>query len=168
MSDKQKLVSKARQATEDVLEIMRFEHWVRFYYVKERDEKLFIEVPDEKVEDIRSRRQEFAELVDMVNNEEIDQQKSQENLCSFIASRLDGRKYKEGMVEQVMNSNTFKLESYLFGLWNQTHEALLDDEPVDFDEWERMYKEWRKSEEVANYVSKLVMTKGAPSSTATQ
>ena len=166
--EEQKLSTDVAKAALDTSEVLRFEHWLRFYYLKERGGALVYDVPQAVVEKVRADAPHLAGLMEMVNGAETDQQRATENVCAFMASRMDGQKYQEGVLAKVFDSPSFKIEMYLFGLWNQSHEGLLDQEERDFAQWEKLYAEWRQDEKVKAYVAKLVSSQGQAGSTATQ
>jgi hypothetical protein len=151
------MLPNLKDALNDVAKVFEFEQWLRFYYVSEEGDKLFIRVPDEKMNEIRSKFPTLARLAEEINDREIDFQKSQENVCAFVAAEFDGDRYPEGTVAQVLDKNDFKLEMYLFNLWARTHETRLDEEELSFDAWLRMYEEWRASPEVQKYLQNFVI-----------
>lgn len=156
------------QAVKDATLVLRFEHWLRFYHLKDKDGKLVYEVPEAVVDDVREKHPNLLSLLDILNNEETDQERSTTTVCAFMAARLDGQAHPEGVMGKVFDSPTFKIEMYLFSLWNQSHEGLLDQEERGFDEWERLYAEWRESEKVKAYEAKLVLSPGQKGSPKTQ
>jgi hypothetical protein len=147
-----------RKAPEDVLDIVQFEHWLRFYFVKEVDEGLELRVPEEEAERIEKELPKMFGLLELLNNRKIDQQICTETVCSFIAARLDGEKYPEGTVERVFDGKKFKLEMYLFNLWNRTHEAKLDQEYLFYTQWRQMFDQWKQTDEVKQYIAKLTIS----------
>ncbi|EPR44745.1 hypothetical protein dsx2_1373 [Desulfovibrio sp. X2] len=168
MSKSKKPAAPLKQAVVDAAQVMRFDHWMRFYFLKEKDGKLVYEVPAEAVAEVQANHSHLEGLLDMVNERETDQERSTTAVCSFIAARLDGMVYKEGTISEVFDSPAFKIEMYLFSLWNQSHEAMLDENPVDFTEWERLYAEWRESSQVKEYEAKLVSSPAQRRSDSTQ
>lgn len=156
------------QAVKDATQVLRFEHWLRFYFLKEKDGKLVYEIPEAMVDDVRLKFPNLQGLVDILNNEETDQERSTTTVCTFMAARLDGQAHPEGVISQVFDSPGFKIEMYLFSLWNQSHEGLLEQEERDFTEWERLYAEWRASEQVKAYEAKLVLSPGQKGTARTQ
>ncbi len=156
------------QAVKDATQVLRFEHWLRFYYLKDKDGKLVYEIPEEMQTRVREQHPNLQGLVDVLHNEETDQERSTTTVCAFVAARLDGQAHPEGVMAAVFDSPAFKIEMYLFSLWNQSHEGLLDQEERDFSEWERLFAEWRQSEQVKAYEAKLVLSPGQKGSGATQ
>jgi hypothetical protein len=149
---------RKRQAIKDVMRVFMFDMWLRFYFVQEEDGKLFVRVPEDEVEAIREKDSQLAELVDIFNGQEIDQESSTNTICSFVASRFDGAVYPAGTIAEVLNSSRFKIDNYVFNLWVKTHEPLLDEKRYSFEDWEESFAEWRQLDEVKEYLNKLTLS----------
>ncbi|MBG0789022.1 MAG: hypothetical protein H0S80_00830 [Desulfovibrionaceae bacterium] len=143
-------------AAKDALEIFQFDQWLRFYFIKEKGDELWIEIPDDVLSGIEEKQPELFRFADMVNNAVVDYKRSQENVCSFVAARLDGQKYESSILPQVFDNATFKVEMYMFNVWLKMHESHLDEEYMDFDGWLEMYKGWNSMDEVREYRDKLL------------
>ncbi|MBC15726.1 conserved protein of unknown function [Pseudodesulfovibrio profundus] len=144
-----------KSAIKDALEVFQFDQWIRFYYVVEKEKELWIEIPEAVLEGLKKDYPHLHPYADMVNELVTDYQRSQENVCSFIASRLDGQKYEQTVLPQVFDSSTFKVEMYIFNVWLKMHESHLDEEPMTFTEWLDMYEGWNSLDEVQEYRTKL-------------
>lgn len=151
-----------KNAVKDAIEIFQFDQWLRFYFVKEKDGGLEIEIPDEVLADIREKHPVLHPFADLVNNAATDYQRSQENVCSFVAARLDGQKYEAAIMPRVFDDATFKVEMYMFNVWMKMHEAMLDEEYADFGEWLEMYAGWSGMDEVQEYRAKLLKSGADP------
>ncbi len=143
------------KAVEDVSEVFMFDHWMRFYFIFEEDKKLIVRVPKEVVSQVEKEFPTLHGLIELTNNEEIDQQKSTQNVCSFIGARFDGTKYSDKIIPKVFDSKEFKIETYLFNLWIKGHESHLESEVMTFAEWKELYAGWKDLDEVKNYISRL-------------
>ncbi len=143
------------KAIEEITGVFKFDFWMRFYFIFEENNKLYLKVPDEVLEKIKEQTPEYQGLVELLNNEEIDQQKSTNTVCSFIGARYDGTKYSNKIVPKVFDSKQFKLNMYLFNLWIKGHESYLESEVMSFQEWQELYEGWISQEEVQNYITKL-------------
>ncbi len=150
-----------QNAVSDVSLIVRFEHWLRFYFVVEDGGALKLSVPGETMENLKSKEGFLAPLAEMLNNGEITQEGSQLTVCNFVGARLDGTKYPIGVCDRVFDSSAYKIENYVFSLWLKGHEPYLDEREHEFAEWEEMYSEWRKLDEVKEYVAKLTQGSAA-------
>ncbi len=151
-----------KNAVKDTVEIFQFEQWVRFYFVVEKDDKLWIKIPDEVMADMKENNPAFHRFADTVNDAPVDYQRSQDNLCTYVAARLDGQKYETTVLPQVFDNATFKVEMYIFNVWLKMHEKHLDEAYLAFEEWMEMYKGWNDLDEVKEYRRKLVLNGTAP------
>lgn len=145
-----------KNAVKDALEIFQFDMWLRFYFVVQEGETLRIEIPEETMEWINKNHPQMYRLADLVNNAETDYQRSQENVCSYVAARLDGQKYEATVLPQVFDNATFKIEMYIFNVWMKMHEQHLDEEFMDFNGWMEMFEGWNSLDEVQEYRAKLL------------
>lgn len=145
-----------KTAVKDALEIFQFDQWIRFYFVVEKNEELWIEIPDEVIAELKEKKPTFHGFADMVNNAVTDYKRSQDNVCSFVAARLDGQKYEATVLPQVFDDATFKVGMYMFNVWLKMHETHLDEEYMDFDGWMEMFSGWNSMDEVQEYRAKLM------------
>lgn len=145
-----------KNAVKDALEVFQFDQWLRFYFVKQKGEELWVEIPDEAIKWIQDNHPEMHRFADLVNNSATDYKRSQDNVCSYIAARFDGQKYENTVLPQVFDNATFKVEMYIFNVWLKMHEPHLDEEYMDFDGWMEMYEGWNAMDEVKEYRAKLV------------
>ncbi|NDV18547.1 hypothetical protein GO013_03825 [Pseudodesulfovibrio sp. JC047] len=145
-----------KNAVKDTLEVFQFDQWLRFYFVVEKGEELWIEIPDDTLAEIKKDHPALYGFADMVNNAVTDYKRSQENVCSYVAARLDGQKYESTVLPQVFDNATFKVEMYIFNVWLKMHEKILDEDSLDFNGWLKIYTEWNALDEVTEYRSKLL------------
>nr|WP_321512862.1 hypothetical protein [uncultured Pseudodesulfovibrio sp.] len=145
-----------KNAVKDALEVFQFDQWLRFYFVVEKGDELRIEMPEEELDKIKETHPALHRFADMVNNAVTDYKRSQENVCSYVASRLDGQKYEATVLPQVFDNATFKVEMYIFNVWLKMHEQHLDEEYMNFEGWMEMYAEWNALDEVVGYRTKLL------------
>lgn len=136
------------KAIQDVLEVMQFENWLRFYFARDEEGKVFIRVPEQAQTKIREDYPQFFELVETLNDKPIDYETSQQTVCSFVVRIYDGSKYKRGLIASTLSKERFQEEMQLFYVWLQIHEAQLDQAPLDFATWREIWTEWRNSDEV--------------------
>jgi len=145
-----------KNAVQDALEIFQFDQWIRFYFVKEKDETLIVEIPEDIIAVLKKDYPGLHGFADMVNNGVTDYKRSQDNVCSFIAARLDGQKYEASILPQVFDNATFKVEMYIFNVWLKMHESHLDEETLSYADWLEMYEGWNSMDEVKEYRTKLL------------
>jgi hypothetical protein len=143
-------------AVKDITEVMRFESWLRFYFVAEQEDgTLKIEVPEPAEKMIREKYDQYVDLLELVNHKPTDYETSVSTVCQYVVAKFDGKKYKVGTASEVFDSKDFQTEMYLFNVWQQAHEAQLDQTPMEFDKWEELYGQWKNSEQVQEYFQKV-------------
>jgi len=145
-----------KSAVRDTVEIFQFDQWMRFYFVKEEGESLKIEIPEKVMEQVKADFPALYRLADLNNHGVIDYQRSQENVCSYVASHLEGSKYDASILPQVFDNASFKIEMYIFNVWLKMHEPHLDEEYLDFGQWMEMYEGWNSLDEVKKYRKRLL------------
>lgn len=138
--------------------VMKFEHWLRFYFVQEEGEALYIRIPEAALAKMDADYPEYMDLVHLLNNETITYEKSVSMVCQHIVSRFDGKVYPQGTVQEIFDTGNFQLEMHLFNLWAQHHEGQLDQSFFEFSKWMELYEEWKGSEQVQDMVAQLKET----------
>ncbi|EGB16183.1 hypothetical protein DND132_2980 [Pseudodesulfovibrio mercurii] len=151
-----------KNAIRDAVEIFQFDQWIRFYFAVEKDGQLRIEIPEERMLEIEKSHPVLHRFADLVNDAPLDYKRSQDNVCSFVAARLDGEKYEPTVLPQVFDDAKFKVEMYLFNVWLKMHEPHLDEGYMDFDGWMEMYEGWNSLDEVKEYRTKLMESGADP------
>lgn len=154
------------EAATDIAAVFRFEQWLRFYFIVEKNGSLFLEIPAEELKKIYAEQEHLGPLADMLNNGEITYEKCQNSVCAFVGVRFDGSKYGPDVVSRTMNSKSFKIEQYVFGVWLKGHESYLDERRMPFSEWEEMYAGWNSLDQVKEYRAKLLAGGGDPNTPA--
>ncbi len=144
------------KAIADVAEVMKFENWLRFYFVQEAGDKtLTVQIPAEQLEDIKRKYPHLSALAEAYDGNTIDYQKSCTQTCAHVAKLYDGVKYPAGLVPGLWDSKELKIEMYVFNLWLQGAETTLDAEFMDFSEWMNGYESWKQHEKVQAYLAQL-------------
>jgi len=149
------MTAEVEAAVGRVAEVIMFENWLRFYFITEEDDKLFIRLPEKSMEQIQQRYRNYYDLAAMLNNEEIDHQHSLKAVCMFISGGFDGRPLPESVVAGVFDSPKFQMELQLFSNWVQNHEEKLDERFMEFSEWQKAFALWKDTDEVKNYTKRL-------------
>lgn len=143
-----------KSAIRDTVEIFRFEQWVRYYYFIEEGENMSIQIPEDVMTRLNEEYPLLTPLAETMSGS-IDYRKSHEIVCAHVATRLDGAKYDTSVIPKVFDSPQFKVEMYVFNMWLKMHEQYLDEEVMFFSDWEEMWTEWNKLDEVKEYRQKL-------------
>ena len=159
-----------QRAVQEILEVIIFENWLRFYFIssREQDEKLCLAVPEKGVERIRELHAHLVPLLEDVNGKEISFELSRRAVCSFVVTQLDGQSIPRNMADLVFESSVFQLEMQLFNNWVQVHEEQLDKDFLDFAAWKKIFAEWRKSDKVREWAASLESALHAETNATTQ
>lgn len=142
-------------AVERIAEAVMFENWMRFYFISEEGEALFLRLPEKAMEQLQKRYASLYGLAEYLNNAEISHEASLKAVCMFVSGGLDGRALPESLTLKVFDSPAFHLELQLFGSWVQAHEEKLDERFLEFSQWREMYSAWKDTDEVRQYRQKL-------------
>ncbi|KAB1442913.1 hypothetical protein [Pseudodesulfovibrio senegalensis] len=151
-----------KAAVRDTVRIFQFEQWIRFYYIKGEEENMSVEIPDDVLQRVEKEYPTLKSLAETMVGD-IDYKKSHEIVCAHVASHMDGAKYDPTIMPKVFDSPQFKIEMYVFNMWMKMHEPYLDEEVMFFSDWEEMWEEWNKLDEVKQYREKLVSSGQTPS-----
>lgn len=146
------MLQSFKEAVADICEIMQFENWLRFYFIQEKNDELFIEVPEKAMEHFQEKYPNLAPLAEKMNHEVITYEKSVNTVCEYVVTSLDGKKYKSGLVPSALDSPDFQNEMYLFQVWAQSHESQLEKAPMEFATWQKLYHEWKQTDHVQKLI----------------
>ncbi len=144
-----------QEAQSRVAEIVMFENWLRFYFIAEEDDKLFIRIPAQAMEKLHADYPKLVGLAERLNDNEIDHKTSMQAVVMFTATEMDGLVLPEPLIEQIFDSPRFHLDLQLFSSWVQSHEEQLDAGFMEFSTWQSMFDEWRKSDKVQEYAAEV-------------
>jgi hypothetical protein len=133
-----------------VADVIMFENWLRFYFISEEGDTLFIRLPEKAMEQIRQ-RSPYSNLAVMLNNEEIDHQRSLKAVCAFISGGFGGVTLPDTVLAAIFDSPKFQLDLQLFTHWLQSHEEKLDERFMEFTEWQQAFALWKDSPEAQQY-----------------
>ena len=67
-----------KQALKEATDISKFEMWLRFYFTKENDEGLVLEIPEEIMQDLEQSYGILARLAAKMNGQPLTPEKSRE------------------------------------------------------------------------------------------
>ena len=158
-----------QQAVQQILEVIMFENWLRFYFISEPEGgSLALAVPEQGLTRIREQHPQLMPLLEELNGKNISFELSRQAVCAFVAAQLDGKTMPVNMADFVLDSSSFQLEMHLFNSWVQGHEEQLDKNFLDFSTWKRLFAEWRNSGKVQEWAASLTSAGLAEPNTTTQ
>jgi len=156
-----------KQALKEATDISKFEMWLRFYFTKENDEGLVLEIPEEIMQDLEQSYGILARLAAKMNGQPLTPEKSREAVINHISSELDGVHYRPELIPSVLNSPSYEVELSLFHMWVSAQENQLDEQVYSFEQWMQFYEAWKRTEEGQQMIDRLHGT-GQQSSSRTQ
>lgn len=133
-------------ALPEVARVFHFEYWLRYYFIEDRDNELFIVLSEEQRAQMQKTYPQFWELVERIQDLPLSPELSQQAVVEFLQLHLEGKKFPANMVVKVLDSKAFSIEMYLFDTWASFHEDQLAQKIYGFDYWMHAFSEWKNSE----------------------
>lgn len=156
------LNSELQVALQDILNVVIFENWLRFYFIEEQVNRdnpeellFFIKIPAKSMIKIRELYPELSPLAEEMNNKPVNFQISRSSVLTYILNHLEGSKLSRGLAEKVISSKEFQVKLQLFNTWVQLYEEQLDHGFHPFQSWLTMFSEWRKSKAGQAVIQKM-------------
>lgn len=149
-----------------ILEILMFENWLRFYFIKEEKSKdendgqdqtvLKLELPEKALNKIKELYPDFYPLAREMNGRVVDFEISRRAVMGYVMEALDGTKIPRGEAQRVLGSAIFQTDLQLFHTWVQMHENQLDQGFADFGSWRDMFAKWKESPAAQNLAADIM------------
>lgn len=136
----------SQEALIDVAKVFHFEFWLRYYFIEEKNEALYITLNEGQVKQMQTQFPEYWELVERVMETPLSPELSQRAVVEFLQINVEGTKHPVNTVSAVLDSKDFGVEMYLFDTWIDLHEAQLMQKIYGFDYWMHSYDDWKQSE----------------------
>ena len=157
-----------KQALKEITDISKFEMWLRFYFTKEADDGLILEIPQEVMQDLEQSYEILTRLARKMDGQTLTPEKSRETVINHISSEMDGIRYKSHLIPSVLNSPSYEVELSLFHMWVSAHEDQLDDQVFTFEQWMQFYEAWKRTEQGQQMIERLHGTSGEQTTTRPQ
>ena len=157
-----------KQALKETTDISKFEMWLRFYFTKETDDGLVLEIPQEIMQDLEQSYEILGRLARKMDGQSLTPEKTRETVINHISSELDGIRYQSQLIPSVLNSPSYEVELSLFHMWVSAHEDQLEEQIFTFEQWMQFYEAWKRTEQGQQMIERLHGTSGEQTSTRTQ
>lgn len=144
-------------ALNEISEVFHFEFWLRYYFVEERGDDLFIVITDEQMKKMQTQYPEYWELAERVKDQPLTPELSQMAVVEFLQLNLEGKKLSTNAVPKVLDSKDFSIEMYMFDTWVNLHEEQLSQKIFGFEYWMNAYGQWRGSEKALQMAQSLLV-----------
>ncbi|GAB6037386.1 hypothetical protein JCM15519_19450 [Fundidesulfovibrio butyratiphilus] len=138
-----------------IARVFFFEYWARFYFTTEIAGNSVLEVPEEVLAQCRRDVPDLFPLLEKSNHALISAEESQRQVGAYVLETLDEGKGKADIVLKIFDSKPFRIELHMFSLWIKGHETYLDEKRLDFAEFIEHYRNWRKLDQVREFVARL-------------
>lgn len=139
-------MTETSNACAEMVKVFHFEFWLRYYFIEERDNGIFIQLSAEQAKQMQAQFPEFWELVERMQNQPLSPELSQQAVVEFLQLNYDGKKFPSNTVPKVLDTKEFSIEMYLFDTWLNLHEEQLMQKIYGFDYWMHAFSEWKNSD----------------------
>lgn len=142
-------------ACAEMAKVFHFEFWLRYYFIEERDNEVYIELSEEQAKQMEIQFPDYWELVERVQDQPLSPELSQRAVVEFLQLNLDGKKFPPNTVPKILDSKEFSIDMYIFDTWVNLHEEQLMQKIYGFDYWMHAFEEWKNSEKGQQLVQSL-------------
>ncbi len=142
-------------ALKEICDVIKFEMWLRFYFAREAEGSVELEVPDDIMEHISKNYGLLYELARDLNHMEITPELSQKRVINFILTKLEGKRITPHLIPGVLNSKSFEIEVSVFHLWVKANEEELEEKVYDFKDWMQLFEAWKRTKKGQELLSTL-------------
>lgn len=155
MADFQKQVN-------DVLEVVMFENWLRFYFIQQgADENdLKIVLPAKTRDRIAELYPGLNPLAEKLDGRAIDFETSRNSVIDHIMKELEGKSLPKGGAAKILQSSTFQTRLHLFHTWEQLHEDQLDNGFQEFGAWRSLFAQWLQTPGAQKLENQMMQKQG--------
>lgn len=149
----------------EIAQVFHFEFWLRYYFITEREDGIYIELTAQQKEQMRTQFPDFWELVDRVLDQPLSPELSQKAVGEFLEFNYVGKKIPANLAPKVLDSKEFSAEMLLFDTWVDLHEEQLMQKIYGFDYWMHAFSEWKQSSQGQQLRQSLALQMQAESPT---
>ncbi|NCD24633.1 MAG: hypothetical protein EOL86_03435 [Deltaproteobacteria bacterium] len=150
-------MAEAIDACTEMAKVFHFEFWLRYYFIEEREDGVYIKFSEEQSKQMQAQFPDFWELVEQMLDQPLSPELSQRVVVEFLQLNYDGKKFPPDTAPQVLDSKEFSIEMYLFDTWLGLHEEQLMQKIYGFDSWMHAFTEWKTSERGQKVSSSLAV-----------
>ena len=138
-----------------IARVFFFEYWARFYFTSEIEGNSVLDVPEDVLAQCRRDAPDLFPLLEKSNHALISAEESQRQVGAYVLETLDEGKGKANLVLDIFDSKPFRIELHMFSLWIKGHETYLDEKRLGFADFLDHYLNWRKLDQVREFVTRL-------------
>ncbi|MDY0276021.1 MAG: hypothetical protein RBR42_11400 [Desulfomicrobium sp.] len=141
----------------EIAEVFHFEFWLRYYFIEERDTKLYISLTEEQAKQMKTQFPDYWEMVESMLERSLSPELSQRVVVEFIQLNMAGKKFPVNVVPKIFDTKDFSIEMILFNTWVDLHEEQLMKKIYSFDYWINAYQEWKESDQAKTLALSLTV-----------
>jgi len=142
-------------SVEQVAQVFQFEHWLRFYFIKEnQDKSLVFDFDQDFLQDLGERYGKLAELARELNGKKLTPKLSQEIIVKFLQKHL-AEKTNRDVISPLLDSKSFLREMQLFHLWVSLLENELEKQVLPFETWLGNFQKWKQTDQAKQILCSL-------------
>lgn len=143
-----------------MLNSVMFENWLRFYFLREDEVSegkyvLSIAIPEKALDRIRERFFEFYPMAEELNGRELSLDVSRSAVCNFIRDTYEGELIPQGSLSAYFDTYAFQIGLQLFNIWVQAYEQSLEQNFLDFADWQNAFAQWCATEQATEIREEL-------------
>lgn len=145
-----------------LLEVAMFENWLRFYFIEEIQDSdvLKISLPDKALHRIKELYPGLYPMAESLNGKEVDFESSRQAVLRHILNEIEGKTMPQGAAQSILQSKTFQVRLQLFHIWEQMHEAQLDQGFAEFGAWKNLFAQWLETPGAQELAKKMMAEPG--------
>jgi hypothetical protein len=144
-----------KQNLKDISDICKFEFWLRFYFLQEDNNTLYIQIPHDIIEHIQKEYPFLSGLALKLNQESLTPEKSQSTILQYIEKTMDHTKDDTTSIFGILNSRSFETEMQVYHMWVEAHSDQLESQVFDFKEWMQLFEAWKRTEKGQYLINQL-------------
>ncbi len=129
----------------ELLEIISFEQWLRFYFIDEDSEKEIFAIPAAILGRIDSFWPQLYPLAQALNGREVSFAVSQSAVCKLILERHGASDATE--LEDLLQSRELTKTLESFNAWLAREAKDLEKVAPDFADWQARFRQWQEQGE---------------------
>ena len=122
------------------------------------DPHLFLIIPEKGMVKIQEQYPELLPLAKAMQKKEISFELSQQVICTYVVENIDGKLIARDTAASVMDSISFQVQLQMFNTWVQLHAEQLEQSMHDFEDWKKMFGDWKSSSKGQELLEKLTIS----------
>jgi len=146
---------KTSKAIDEISRVFKFELWLRFYFIQDKDGRLTINIEDPVLQKFEQKYGHLAGLAYSLNHKEITPELCHKVIVEHIMEQFDETAYEADFVPKILDHKIFKTEIQLFNTWVALCENQLDKKVLDFEKWLKLFDEWKTSESAQKIITTI-------------